>query len=241
MLKSGSTLSYESQIRNIVDSLPSHVKHLSVELVSCVGRDLNAERLINEAKILHDISDDIVIKVPMYSNGVGLEVITRLEYQSQIFTNATCLMSFSQAILAINSGATYISLFYNRMKDYYKSRLDPFNTVAKKLNAKKIDSKLEAQIKNTKIDIVTDKSAAEYAFQHIKWTRDYIGGCNGINLICGSIRDPRDVADCLIAGANIVTVPYDIMKKLLLHPKTDEAISEFDKAYQDYCRRQGAA
>jgi len=60
--------------------------------------------------------DNIVIKVPMLGNGDGLRLIGRLS-EKGIKTNATVCMTTNQAYMALNAGATYISMFYNRMKD----------------------------------------------------------------------------------------------------------------------------
>ncbi len=46
-------------------------------------------------------------------------------------------------------------------------------------------------------------------------------------IICGSIRTPEDVYDCWSAGADIVTAPNKVIREMLVHPKTDEAIRQF--------------
>jgi transaldolase len=56
----------------------------------------------------------IVIKVPFTE--IGLRVIHRLATEG-IATNATCLMSFSQAYLAACANATYVSIFSGRVRD----------------------------------------------------------------------------------------------------------------------------
>ncbi len=52
-------------------------------------------------------------------------------------------------------------------------------------------------------------------------------------VIVGSIRHPMDVDEALAAGAHIVTVPPPILRKMLHHPKTDEAIEQFHDAWQN--------
>lgn len=52
-------------------------------------------------------------------------------------------------------------------------------------------------------------------------------------IIIGSIRHLMDVNDALTAGAHIVTVTPSILRKMLHHPKTDEAIAEFNTAWRD--------
>ena len=52
-------------------------------------------------------------------------------------------------------------------------------------------------------------------------------------IIIGSIRHLMDVNEALSAGAHVVTVPPAILRKMLHHPKTDEAIEQFYTAWKD--------
>ena len=52
-------------------------------------------------------------------------------------------------------------------------------------------------------------------------------------IIIGSIRHIMDINDALAAGAHIVTVPPALLRKMLHHPKTDEAISQFNEAFRN--------
>jgi len=85
---------------------------VSVELT---GHE-SIEKMVKEAKIYAAWSKYVVVKVPMASDGMGLSVIKKLK-NLRIKTNATLMMSFEQMLLAIISGATYASIFYNRAKD----------------------------------------------------------------------------------------------------------------------------
>ena len=84
---------------------------VSIELTSH-----GADAMIAEAREYARWHDSITIKVPMLLDGTGLEVIRRLKTYG-IKTNATCMMTAEQLILASKAGATYVSLFYNRSKD----------------------------------------------------------------------------------------------------------------------------
>ena len=46
-------------------------------------------------------------------------------------------------------------------------------------------------------------------------------------IIAASIRSPKQVLDCLMAGADVATMPFDIMQALYLHPMTDQGIQMF--------------
>ena len=99
---------YHKNIRRICDLVDGPV---SVELTGSV---LNA---CDEGATLHRLADNVVVKVPMWPDGVGMKVIALL-HEKRIPVNATVLMKSSQAILAADAGAEYVSLFYRRMCDY---------------------------------------------------------------------------------------------------------------------------
>ncbi len=49
-------------------------------------------------------------------------------------------------------------------------------------------------------------------------------------IICASIRSVRHVELCALAGADIATVPYKVMVRLVHHPLTDAGLVSFEKA-----------
>jgi len=49
-------------------------------------------------------------------------------------------------------------------------------------------------------------------------------------IICASIRSVRHVELCALAGADIATVPYKVMVRLVHHPLTDDGLVSFEKA-----------
>jgi len=51
-------------------------------------------------------------------------------------------------------------------------------------------------------------------------------------IIAASIRHPVHVLDAALMGADIATIPYDILKKMVSHPKTDEGIRTFLADYE---------
>jgi len=51
-------------------------------------------------------------------------------------------------------------------------------------------------------------------------------------IIAASVRHPIHVIDCAIAGADIATVPFDVIEKCISHPLTDAGIAKFEKDYR---------
>jgi transaldolase len=48
-------------------------------------------------------------------------------------------------------------------------------------------------------------------------------------IIVASIRHPRHVVDAALIGADICTIPFSVMDKLVKHPLTDIGIGKFLK------------
>jgi len=89
---------------------------ISAEVIS-----LEADGMVEEARELAKISDNIVIKVPMIEE--GLKAVKRLT-EENIKTNVTLIFSASQALLAAKAGATYVSPFVGRLDDISINGMD---------------------------------------------------------------------------------------------------------------------
>jgi len=72
----------------------------------------SAEELIKEAKIIHALAPNIVIKLPMTVE--GLKAVPALEKEN-IPTNVTMIFSPTQAFLAMKAGASFVSIVLSRL------------------------------------------------------------------------------------------------------------------------------
>jgi len=64
--------------------------------------------------------------------------------------------------------------------------------------------------------------------EEIKKTKYLIDNFNlGSEIIIGSVREPLNVVEWLVAGADIVTVPPNILNKMISHPRTKETVKQF--------------
>jgi len=52
-------------------------------------------------------------------------------------------------------------------------------------------------------------------------------------VIAASIRGPIHVLEAATLGCDIATIPYDVLKQMVSHPKTDEGIQKFIKDYEN--------
>ncbi|WP_456438101.1 fructose-6-phosphate aldolase [Desulfurobacterium sp.] len=82
---------------------------VSLEVVS-----LDSKGMIDEARQLAKLGDNVVIKIPMTTE--GLKAVKVLSEEG-IKTNVTLVFSPLQALLAAKAGATYVSPFVGRLDD----------------------------------------------------------------------------------------------------------------------------
>jgi transaldolase len=54
----------------------------------------------------------------------------------------------------------------------------------------------------------------------------------GTQVIAASIRHPVHVTEAALAGADVATIPYDVLVKMLRHNLTDEGIQKFLKDWE---------
>jgi len=82
---------------------------ISAEVVST-----DTDGMLEEARNLSKIHDNIVVKIPMLVNGLKA---TRKLAEEGIKTNVTLVFSPLQALMAAKAGATYVSPFIGRLDD----------------------------------------------------------------------------------------------------------------------------
>lgn len=51
-------------------------------------------------------------------------------------------------------------------------------------------------------------------------------------IISASVRHPIHVTECALAGADIATIPYNVIEQMTKHPLTEQGIEKFKKDYE---------
>ena len=46
-------------------------------------------------------------------------------------------------------------------------------------------------------------------------------------VLAASIRHPMHIVDCALAGADVATIPFKVIKQLVQHPLTDKGLDAF--------------
>lgn len=110
-----------------------------------------------------------------------------------IKTNVTLVFSLSQAILAANAGASYVSPFIGRLDDIGE---DGVQLVANMV-----------------------KIFKQYGLK--------------TEIIAASIRNLDHVNQVMLAGAQIATIPTNVLEQMLLHPLTDKGLEKFLQDYKN--------
>ncbi len=82
---------------------------------------LDAEGMVREGRELASIHANIVIKIPMTTE--GLKAVKKLA-EEKIRTNVTLIFSASQALMAAKAGASYASPFVGRLDDISQNGMD---------------------------------------------------------------------------------------------------------------------
>lgn len=82
---------------------------VSLETVS-----LDAEGMIREGRMLAELGENVVVKIPMTPE--GMKAVQVLESEG-IPTNVTLVFSPAQALIAAKAGASYVSPFVGRLDD----------------------------------------------------------------------------------------------------------------------------
>ncbi len=104
-------LSLIKEINEMIQGLP-----INLEVVSNTSGEM-----IEEAKRLSEIGENVVVKIPMTLE--GLKAIKRLGSEG-IKTNTTLVFTPTQALLAAKAGATYVSPFIGRLDDISQVGMD---------------------------------------------------------------------------------------------------------------------
>lgn len=169
------------------------------EILSLVDGPISAE--VTEAdeetmyKQAHEIvkmakNDNITIKLPMTEDGIA--VCSRLSKEG-IKTNVTLIFSVSQALLAMEAGATFISPFMGRVDDYYHDDDSGFELIRKIMEVKK-----------------------NFGYES--------------EIIAASIRNVKHVEQAALAGADIATIPYKVIKEMYKNELTTRGLQIFRDA-----------
>ena len=196
---------FEKHISKIVDLIKKYDSkaHLSVEVFSQDGKEI-----LRQARRFKKVFKLPSLSVKVQIGWDELEIIHRLSEEG-VSVNCTACMTVSQAILAAQAGAKFVSLFWGRIRDGNK------------------DNKFKAQYEQS----IKDRVLSEEDFDPasvVKKTREIIDRQKiKSEIIVGSIRGVKDIIDAGVAGAHVVTAPSKFFPVMASHFKTTEVVNQF--------------
>jgi len=145
---------------------------------------LDCDGMLEQAKDLTTIAENVAIKVPL--TWEGLKACRILSDQGTM-VNATLCFNANQALLAAKAGATFISPFIGRLDDMGIDGMELIGEIRE----------------------IYDN----YGFE--------------TEILAASIRSANHVKFSAMAGADVATVPPNVLKGLVKHPLTDKGLEGF--------------
>lgn len=205
--------------------------------VSLELTELDEEKMVKQADELAVLGENSVIKVPVGGYRAinasadpftGLKVIRRL-WEKGIKVNTTLIFNSTQAFWAANAGATYVSPFLGRLADYaYKNdrpERKPGNSLYFVEDHK--NAKGDQIMHNS--EYVASAGAVKDAGARLIFEIATVFANYQIKteILAASFRNQVQLTECLLAGADILTVPAAVLSTVADHPLSDEGMKAF--------------
>jgi transaldolase len=205
--------------------------------VSLELTELQEEAMVQQAAELAELGDNSVIKVPIGGYRAvdpsadpytGLKVIRRL-WERGIKVNTTLVFNTTQALWAANAGAVYVSPFLGRLADYGykldKPERRPGNSLYWVEDHK--NAKGDQILHNT--EYVASGGALKDAGARLIFEISTVFANYQITteILAASFRNQVQLTECLLAGADILTVPAAVLATVADHPLSDEGMKAF--------------
>lgn len=213
--------SFEKHIGRIIELIGKYKAwgiSLSVEVFS-----RNPDEIFAQAQRFRQDFKYEALSVKVQVGWDELEVIRRL-HEAKISVNCTCCMSVTQATMAAAAGATYVSLFWARIRDFGTPISD---------NPEKEEKRSQALSRGLQEKVFDHDDLNP--FHVVRKTREFLDkSYPGVEIIAGSIRSVTDIVDAGLAGAHIVTISPKFFPDMIKHFKTDEVVEQFLKDFQSW-------
>jgi transaldolase len=191
----------------------------------------NEKSMYEEAKILFEkynkVAENVVIKIPINPetdpNGIrnfdGLKVIKKLSKEN-IPVNVTLIMSPLQALLAAKAGAVYVSPFAGRIDDFLRK--------GAKISFEKHDY-YPAEGLSVDDKILNDQGVVS-GVDLVASIIDIFENYNvKTKVLAASVRNARQVRELAEIGADVSTIPFKVLKEMVIHYKTAEGMKKFSE------------
>jgi len=205
---------------------------------------LDEEGMVAQASELAALGDNAIIKVPVGGYRAvdpnadpytGLKVIRRL-WARGVRVNTTLVFNTQQALWAANAGAVYVSPFLGRLADYERAHDDPQRPAGNSLYWAPPPEAKDAKPVTHNTAYVANGGPLEDAGARLIFEIATVFANYRITteILAASIRNPAQLAECLVAGADILTVPAAVLATVADHPLSDEGMAAFARDAQTF-------
>lgn len=159
----------------------------------------------------------------------GLKVLRQL-WELDVRTNATLIFNSTQAFWAANAGATYVSPFLGRLADYlYKH--DQVERPAGNALYYMEDHKVPTGGPDRALNTGYVASDGPRKDAGVRLINEIVALFNNYRIhteiLAASFRNAVQITECLLAGADILTVPAPLLMTVADHPLSDEGMAAF--------------
>ena len=198
---------------------------VSLEVIGTRRQDMEKEGMFLFGRF-NPVADNVTIKVPvnpsLTENGnghyEGVETIKALADRG-IPVNCTLVFTPEQALLGAKAGASIVSPFAGRLDDYLREQNQQVFAKEDYFPADGLEQG----------DVRDDNGVVSGI--------DLVGQCVDIlaesgltaEVLAASLRNPRQVREAALVGAQIATLPFAVISRLLVHPKTMEGMQGFTR------------
>jgi transaldolase len=221
--------------QGIKTSLEYHIKKIlkiakpfpvSLEVIGSDYKEMIKESLILYKKF-NPTSKNVIIKIPVNpclesscsTQADGIKAIKFLS-SKKIPVNTTLIFTPEQSLLAAKAGAKFVSPFVGREDDYLREM--------NRMKFNKQDYFPKKGIK--KLKKIHNDNGIVSGVDLIEKTRILFDKSNiKTEILAASIRNKRQFREVALAGADIATLPFSVIKSLLSHHKTAEGMKKFTK------------
>jgi transaldolase len=220
--KKGNNIEMEAYIKQILKT--ARGTPVSLEVIGNTYQEMIEEgkRIF---KKFNSVAGNVYIKIPVNpsfgekteNTFDGIKAIKELS-RLKIPVNCTLVFTPEQALMAAKAGAKFVSPFAGRVDDYIRSQND--------ISFKKSDYFPAAGLEKNN-NVLEDNgvvSGVDLVSQIAEIFENYVIESE---IIAASIRNPRQVREVALAGADIATLPFSVIEKTLIHYKTMEGMEKF--------------
>jgi len=213
---------YIEDILKIAEGFP-----VSLEVIGTTY-DLMVKEGIRLFKMFNPIAKNVYVKIPVnpsvreksMTDFDGIKAVKTLS-DKKIPINCTLIFTPEQALLAAKAGAAFVSPFAGRIDDHIRS-----------MNYIDFDKSDYFPIYGEEKDgeILEDNGIVS-GIDLIGQIREIFDNYNitETKVLAASLRNARQVREAALAGADIATLPLNVIEGLLIHSKTREGMEKFLK------------